>query len=156
MSATRCVRSVQRHAVMATADRHRRSCETSSAAADVIKALPDQEVRVDASPAVATDIARVGGKLHIFFANFDGLVGGQNAVQTPQKGIRVSIPPRNRQSLVPAVPWRGRGIQGQRQNGELVFVRPRFRKARSSGSSETGDCLSWSSQRGTVPMSRTR
>ena len=64
-----------------------------SAAADVIKAFaPDRTIRVDASPSVATDIVRVGGKLHIFLANFDGLVAGQNAVQTPQKGIRVSVP----------------------------------------------------------------
>jgi hypothetical protein len=102
---------------------------TSSAAADVIKALPDQEVRVDASPAVATDIARVGGKLHIFFANFDGLVGGQNAVQTPQKGIRVSIPAAGTRKAW-FLPFLGEAveIQGERHAGELVFVLPDVQK----------------------------
>ena len=102
---------------------------TSSAAADVIKALPDQEVRVDASPAVATDIARVGGKLHIFFANFDGLVGGQNAVQTPQKGIRVSIPAAGTGKAW-FLPFLGEAvaIQGERHDGEVVFVLPDVQK----------------------------
>jgi hypothetical protein len=102
---------------------------TFSAAADVIKALPDQDVRVEASPAVATDIARVGGKLHIFFANFDGLVGGQNAVQTPQKGIRVSIPAAGTGKAW-FLPFLGETveIQGERHDGELVFVLPDVEK----------------------------
>ena len=101
----------------------------SSAAADVIKALPDQEVRVDASPAVATDIARVGGKLHIFFANFDGLVAGQNAVQRPQQGIRVSFAAAGRGKAW-FLPFLGEAVplQGQRQSGRLVFVLPEVQK----------------------------
>jgi hypothetical protein len=109
---------------------------TSSAAADVIKTLPDQEVRVDASPAVATDIARVGGKLHIFFANFDGLVGGQNAVQTPQKGIRVTIPAAGtgKAWFLPSLarPWKSR--PSATAASSCSYCRT-FRKARSSGSS---------------------
>jgi len=49
------------------------------------------EVEVTASPMVATSIAAVEGKPHIFFANFAGLVSRVNPVQTPQTGVRVRI-----------------------------------------------------------------
>ncbi len=49
-------------------------------------------VQVVASPMVATSIANVDGKPHVFFANFAGLKGGGvNPIQTPQAGIHVSI-----------------------------------------------------------------
>jgi len=48
-------------------------------------------VRVVASPMVATSIARVDGNPHVFFANFAGLQGGANPVQTPQTGVQVTI-----------------------------------------------------------------
>ena len=48
-------------------------------------------MRVFASPAIATSIAQVEGTPHIFFANFAGLRGGVNPVQTPQKNVRVEI-----------------------------------------------------------------
>ena len=40
---------------------------------------------------LATSIARVNGKPHVFFANFAGLRGGVNPVQTPQTGVQVAI-----------------------------------------------------------------
>jgi len=46
---------------------------------------------VFASPLMATSIAQVEGKPHVFFANFAGLKGGVNPVQTPQTGVRVSV-----------------------------------------------------------------
>jgi hypothetical protein len=48
-------------------------------------------VRVVASPMLATSIARVDGKVHVFFANFAGLRGRVNPVQTPQTGVQVAI-----------------------------------------------------------------
>ncbi len=48
-------------------------------------------VRVAASNMVATSIARVDGKTHVFFANFAGLVGGVNPVQIPQRGVAVTV-----------------------------------------------------------------
>jgi hypothetical protein len=101
-----------------------------SAAADVIEAFAsDQTIRVDASQAVATDIVRVGGKLHIFLANFDGLVAGQNAVQTSQKGIRVSVPAAG-SGKAWFLPFLDEAVEleGTRQNGDLVFVLPEVRK----------------------------
>jgi hypothetical protein len=48
-------------------------------------------VRVAASPMLATSIAGVNGKPHVFFANFAGLRGGVNPIQTSQTGVQVTI-----------------------------------------------------------------
>ena len=40
---------------------------------------------------MATSIARVDGKTQVFFANFAGLQGGVNPVQTPQAGVQVTV-----------------------------------------------------------------
>jgi hypothetical protein len=48
-------------------------------------------VRVVASPMIATSIALVDSKPHVFFANFAGLRGGTNPVQTPQTGVQVTV-----------------------------------------------------------------
>jgi hypothetical protein len=48
-------------------------------------------VSVVASPMLATSVARVNGKPHVFLANFAGLRGGVNPVQTPQAGVQVTI-----------------------------------------------------------------
>ena len=48
-------------------------------------------VRVLGSPMLATSIARVNGNPHVFLANFAGLRGGVNPVQTPQTGVHVTI-----------------------------------------------------------------
>jgi hypothetical protein len=70
---------------------------------DVTESSPNQEheflqslksetpVRVVASPMIATSIARVDGKPHVFFANFAGLQGGVNPIQTPQTGVQVTV-----------------------------------------------------------------
>jgi hypothetical protein len=48
-------------------------------------------VRVMASHMVATSIAQVEGKTHVFFANFAGLQGKVNPVQAPQAGVEVTV-----------------------------------------------------------------
>jgi hypothetical protein len=69
----------------------------------VAESTPDQEheflqnlkseamLRVTASPMIATSIAQVDGKPHVFFANFAGLQGGVNPIQTPQTGVQVTV-----------------------------------------------------------------
>src|SRR4029077_8996285 len=52
---------------------------------------PATAVRVTASPQIATSIARVNGKPHVFFANFSGLSAGVNPIQTPQTNIQIRI-----------------------------------------------------------------
>jgi hypothetical protein len=49
-------------------------------------------VQIKAGPQVATSIAHTSdGHLNVFFANFAGLRGGSNPVQTPQTGVEVSV-----------------------------------------------------------------
>ena len=49
-------------------------------------------VKIKASSHIATSIARMpDGHLNCFFANFEGLKGGVNPVQTPQDGIEITL-----------------------------------------------------------------
>jgi hypothetical protein len=49
-------------------------------------------VRIQASPRIATSIARTSdGHINCFFANFAGLRGGANPVQAPQNGVEVTV-----------------------------------------------------------------
>jgi hypothetical protein len=84
---------------------------------------------VHAGPQVATSIARVEGKLHVFFANFDGLKSGVNPVQTPQSGITVSIP-QNAPRKGYFLPFLGKvqQIDATMANGETVYVLPAIQK----------------------------
>src|SRR3984957_5234543 len=49
-------------------------------------------VEVLATPSVATSVAQVKGVTHVFLANFAGLVGGANPIQTPQTDVKISLP----------------------------------------------------------------
>lgn len=49
-------------------------------------------IDIVASPMIATSIARVGGRVQVFLANFAGLRGGVNPVQTPQNDVRITLP----------------------------------------------------------------
>jgi hypothetical protein len=51
----------------------------------------DTAVRVVASHMLATSIAQVDGKTHVFLANFAGLQGGVNPIQTPQTGVQITV-----------------------------------------------------------------
>jgi hypothetical protein len=98
--------------------------------ADFLAALPpDSRVRVDASSAVATQIARVDGRVHIFFANFKGLAAGQNAVQTAEKGIRVTVPAATAGKAW-FLPFLGEAqeLEGHRHGADVVFVLPDVQK----------------------------
>jgi hypothetical protein len=97
---------------------------------DFLDALaPASAALVEASSSVATQIARVDGKIHIFFASFKGLVPKQNAVQTPEKGIRVSLATAEDQRAW-FLPFLGEvlEIEGQRHDANLVFVLPDVEK----------------------------
>src|SRR5262249_5340939 len=103
---------------------------SSSADVGFIKALgPDPRARVAAAPSFAKHIARGGGKRTIFLANFEGLVAGQNAVQTTQKGIRVTVPTADTGKAW-FLPFLGQALElkGRPENGTLVFVLPDVQK----------------------------
>jgi len=69
---------------------------------EFLDALQHQgEIEIAASPRVATSMANVDGKPHIFFANFDGLRAGKNAVPTPQSGITLRVRSRARMRYLP-------------------------------------------------------
>jgi hypothetical protein len=51
----------------------------------------DTPVRVVASHMIATSIAQVNGTPHVFLANFAGLQGGLNPIQTPQTGVQITV-----------------------------------------------------------------
>lgn len=52
---------------------------------------PQQQIEISAGTSVATSISSVDGNPHIYFANFTGLRGGANPVQTPQTGVKVTV-----------------------------------------------------------------
>jgi hypothetical protein len=74
--------SLQKDFAASTPDREHKFLESLKA---------DAAIRVVASPMIATSIARIDGKPHVFFANFAGLRGGGNPVQTTQTGVQVTI-----------------------------------------------------------------
>ena len=50
-------------------------------------------VQIEASPQVATSIARTSDDSMVcYFANFAGLRGGVNPIQTPQQHVRITVP----------------------------------------------------------------
>jgi hypothetical protein len=86
-------------------------------------------VQVFASPEMATSIARVEGAPHIFFANFAGLRGGVNPVQTLQKDVRVEvIGSSHAQGYF--LPFLGQvsKVDGVAGNGKVTFTLPAIEK----------------------------
>jgi hypothetical protein len=81
------------------------------------------EVRVEASPAVATHIVRVDGRLHIFFANFRGLQGGVNANQTPETGAVVSVRSTGTAKFLPFL-GEEQELKGEKKGEETLYRLP--------------------------------
>ena len=84
---------------------------------------------VDASPFIATQIAMVNGRLHVFLANFRGLKAREVAEQTPEKNARIAFSAQ-RDSKVWFLPFLGR-VQHLRciaGNGRITCVIPDINK----------------------------
>jgi hypothetical protein len=90
---------------------------------------PSQKIHVLASPSVATSIASVDGKPHIYFANFAGLRGGENPVQTPQSGVQVRLQGTNNGHGF-FLPFLGQvsPVDGVVDHGEVTFTLPPIEK----------------------------
>ena len=101
--------------------------EQEKAFLDTLK--PSSSVRVMASPAIATSIARVGGAPHVFFANFAGLRGRENPVQTRQSGVRVSVAGISKARGF-FLPFLGEvsSVEAVAGNGEVTFNLPAIDK----------------------------
>jgi hypothetical protein len=93
------------------------------------KLKPESSVHVLASPAVATSIAKVQGSPHVFFANFAGLRGGVNPVQTPQTGVRVEVTGLTKTHGF-FLPFMGEvsNVDGVAGNGGVTFTLPPIEK----------------------------
>jgi hypothetical protein len=88
-----------------------------------------QGIEVFASPSVATSVAEVNGAPHVFLANFAGLVGGKNPIQTPQTDVKISLPARPGSSGF-FVPFLGdtQKLEGTQDNGQITFILPPISK----------------------------
>ena len=89
--------------------------------------------RVEAAASIATSVTRVNGQLHVFLANFTGLVGGSNPVQTPQSGVKITLRRQSGSGQSDKghfLPFLGKAaaITGVRQNGDTVFTLPAIEK----------------------------
>ncbi len=89
----------------------------------------ETHIQIDAPSLVATQIASVEGKPHIFFANFAGLVPGKNAKQTPVQNARVFVKdmPANRLIYLPFLGEK-QEIDVNRSNGQTSFIIPSIEK----------------------------
>ena len=84
-----------------------------------------QKIQIVASASVATSIANVDGKPHVFLANFTGLRGNADPVPTPQTGVQVRIEGA-REGHGFFVPFLGEmsRIEGVAQRDTLTFRLP--------------------------------
>ena len=89
-----------------------------------------QVIEVDAPPLVATQIASIGGRPHVFFFNTSGLVPKKNARQTPASKIKLRIETTESDRLM-FLPFLGepQSVSGQRVGNALVFTLPSIDKA---------------------------
>jgi len=87
------------------------------------------QVSVIASPFVSTQIARVGDKTHLFFANFKGLKGRQRAEQIPEKDVILSLKAESMTRIL-FLPFLGevQEIPGDWKDGLLTCILPEIRK----------------------------
>jgi hypothetical protein len=86
-------------------------------------------VQIEASSQVATSVAMVEGKPHVFLANFAGLRGGVNPVQTVQSGIRVTVSSENNGPAF-FLPFMGevQEVRGVRDGGVVAYTLPPISK----------------------------
>jgi hypothetical protein len=90
---------------------------------------PDSSIAVSAGPLVATSVSSVDGAPHVFLANFTGLVGGANPVQTPQQNVRIVIE-GGKGTTGHFLPFLGdqQTLRGSVANGRVSFTLPAISK----------------------------
>jgi hypothetical protein len=88
---------------------------------------PGHSLVVEASPSVATHIALVNGQPHIFLANFKGLVGNRNAVQTPEGGAKIISKEHMKAYFLPFL-GEVEELHGRMGGGETTYVLPDIAK----------------------------
>ncbi|MGA2389628.1 MAG: hypothetical protein ABSF97_11745 [Candidatus Sulfotelmatobacter sp.] len=91
---------------------------------------PSEGIEVSASTKVASSIASVSGGTHVFLANFAGLVGGKNPIQTPQT-VTIRVPEgQGTGRSAYFLPFLGnvQRIEGVSNQGEVTFTLPPISK----------------------------
>jgi hypothetical protein len=91
--------------------------------------VTDSSIAVSAGPSVATSVSSVDGAPHVFFANFTGLVGGANPVQTPQQNTKIVIE-GGKGTTGHFLPFLGQEqqLRGSVANGRVSFTLPAISK----------------------------
>jgi hypothetical protein len=87
-------------------------------------------VKIKAGPHVATSIARTSDHhINVFFANFEGLQGGSNPIQTPQTGVEVSVRAESEGKGF-FLPFLGetQPVKGTRRGDTITFALPPITK----------------------------
>jgi len=87
-------------------------------------------VQIKASSQVATSVAQTSdGHTNVFFANFAGLRGGSNPVQTPQNGVEVSVMSKSdvKGFFLPFL-GEAQAVKGVRHGDGLTFTLPAITK----------------------------
>ena len=87
-------------------------------------------VQIQASTEIATSISRgPDGRIQCFLANFAGLRGGSNPIQTPQNGVTVSVASKSKGKGF-YLPFLGemQPVQGVRHGDSVDFTLPTITK----------------------------
>jgi hypothetical protein len=87
-------------------------------------------VQIKAGAQVATSVARTSdGHINVFFANFSGLRGGSNPVQTPETGVEVNVSSKGEGKGF-FLPFMGEKltIQGTRRGDSISYTLPPITK----------------------------
>src|SRR5256885_395803 len=97
--------------------------------------VPTTNIRVQLSPSLATHIAKVDGKLCVFIANFKGLRGHQNPLQTPEDGGKIVLEDAktDRMSFLPFLGG-ATTLTGGKHGHRTFFSLPRLGKGAVVGS----------------------
>jgi hypothetical protein len=93
---------------------------------DLLKAIgTSTRLEVKASKNVVVHEARIGNRVYLFFANFDGLQAGVKATPVVQQGIEIRVPLQfgNRLHWLPFMGTETT-VEGKASAGELRFVLP--------------------------------
>ena len=100
-----------------------------SQAAFLQSVTPSKGIQIEASSQVATSVAVVDGSPHIFLANFAGLRGGVNPVQTVQTGVRISVSAETK-GRAHFLPFMGQEqeLEAVRHDGTTSFTLPPISK----------------------------
>jgi hypothetical protein len=87
-------------------------------------------VGIEGSPHIATSISRTpDGHVNCFFANFAGLKGGANPIQTPQTGVKITVTAKSdvKGFFLPFMED-VQALQGTRTGNTLTFTLPPISK----------------------------